>query len=47
VGKNLKEDEEVPLVPIVFYYNDKKVMYVYEGFENLVILLFGKKVTRY
>jgi hypothetical protein len=53
VGKNLKEDEdeEVPLVlkhlvPIVLYYNEKKVMYVDEGLENLVILLLSKKVTK-
>jgi hypothetical protein len=54
VGENLKEneDEKVPLVPkhlvpIVFYYNEKKVKYVDEGFENLAILLLGKKVTTY
>jgi hypothetical protein len=53
-GKKPKrdEDEEVPLVPkhlvpIVFYYNEKKVKYVDEGLENLTILLLGKKVTRY
>ncbi len=54
MGENLKEDEdeEVPLVPkhlvpIVFYYNEMKVMYIDEGLENLTILLLRKKVTRY
>lgn len=54
MGENLKEDEDekVPLVlkhlvPIVLYYNEKRIMYVDEGLENLAILLLGKKVTKY
>jgi hypothetical protein len=54
VGENLKEDEDekVPLVPkhlvpIVLYYNEKRIMYVDEGLENLAILLLGNKVTKY